>query len=152
MRLPAFLDNLLQRYGYIHRKTWLDIDPILVPLIINIASREGLTPNEAVNQLLSFAVGEQHYVDENLALWDTLTARERETAALICLGYKNQEIARLMHISPNTVKTHVKRVLHKFQVSSKAELQLLLVDWDFTGWDDPDPHLDTAKHYYPDAP
>ena len=151
MPVPPFVHNFLKRFGFIHRATWVDIDPNLVLLILNVASREGITPNEAVNQLLSFALGEQHYTDENLALWDTLTNREKETAALICLGYKNQEIAQLMSISINTVRTHVKRVLRKFDVGSKAEFQLRLATWDFTGWDETDPYLDTAKHYYPDV-
>ncbi|MCP4418016.1 MAG: helix-turn-helix transcriptional regulator, partial [Chloroflexi bacterium] len=89
------------------------------------------------------------FTDENLALWHTLTNREKETAAFTCLGYTNHEIAQKMVISPNTVKTHLRRVLQKFGVGSKSELQLVLASWDFSGWDKP--HMDTARHYYPDS-
>jgi DNA-binding CsgD family transcriptional regulator len=147
MRLSHFFEDFLKRFGYLHRQSWIDVDPDLVPLIVNIAVREGLTPNETVNQLLSFALGEQHMTDENLSLWETLTDREKETAAFACLGYTNHEIARKMTISPNTVKTHLRSVLGKFNVSSKTELQLLLAAWDFHAWDNPD--MDSARHYYP---
>lgn len=36
--------------------------------------------SDTVNQLLSFAVDEQYFIDENLDLWKTLTGREKETA------------------------------------------------------------------------
>ena len=150
MSKPQFLEEFLKRFGYLHRKSWIDVDPDLVPLIVNIAVREGLTPSETVNQLLSLALGEHHMTDENLGLWETLTDREKEAAALTCIGYTNHEIAHKMVISPNTVKTHLRSVLQKFNVNSKAELQLLLASWDFRAWDKPD--MDSALHFYPDKP
>ena len=148
MSTPQFLEDFLKRFGYLHRQSWIDVDPDLVPLIVNIAAREGLTPGETVNQLLSIALGEQHMIDENLALWESLTDREKEAAALTCIGYTNHEIAHKMVISPNTVKTHLRNVLQKFNVNSKAELQVLLANWDFHAWDKPD--MDSALHFYPD--
>jgi DNA-binding CsgD family transcriptional regulator len=136
------------RLGYIRPETSVEVDPTLIPLIESIANREGLTITDTVNQLLSFAVGEQHFIDENLSLWETLTDREKETAAFTCLGYTNHEIAHKMVISPNTVKTHLRNVLQKFDVSSKAELQVLLASWDFRAWDKPD--MDSALQFYPD--
>jgi DNA-binding CsgD family transcriptional regulator len=136
------------RLGYIHPDTSAEIDPSLIPLIESIADREGLSVTDTVNQLLSLAVGEQHIIDENLNLWETLTDREKETAAFTCLGYTNHEIAQKMVISPNTVKTHLRNVLQKFAVNSKAELQVLLASWDFRGWDKPD--MDSALHFYLD--
>lgn len=106
-----------------------------MPPLVHIAAREGLTQAEMVNQLLSYALSEHHLTDENLSLWQTLTDREKETAAFTCLGYTNQEIAQKMFISPNTVKTHLRRILRKFDVNSKTELQLLLAAWDFHAWD-----------------
>lgn len=132
------------RLGYIRPETSVEVDPTLIPLIESIANREGLTATDTVNQLLSFAVGEQHFIDENLSLWETLTDREKETAAFTCLGYTNHEIAHKMVISPNTVKTHLRNVLQKFDVNSKAELQVLLASWDFRTWDKPD--MDPALH------
>lgn len=148
MRLSHLLEDFFRTLGYIRPETFVEVDPNLLPLIKNIAHREGLTIPETLNQLLSFAVGEQHFVDENLALWELLTDREKETAAFTCLGYTNHEIAQKMTISPNTVKTHLRNVLQKFNINSKAELQLLLASWDFNTWDRPD--MDSALHFYPD--
>ena len=148
MNLSRPFDKFLMRLGYIRPETSVEVDPILIPLIESIANREGLTPTDTVNQLLSFAVGEQHFIDENLSLWETLTDREKEATAFTCLGYTNHEIAQKMVISPNTVKTHLRNVLQKFDVSSKAELQVLLASWDFRAWDKPD--MDSALHFYPD--
>lgn len=148
MNLPRPFDKFLMRLGYIHPDTSAEIDPSLIPLIESIADREGLSVTDTVNQLLSLAVGEQHIIDENLNLWETLTDREKETAAFTCLGYTNHEIAQKMVISPNTVKTHLRNTLQKFDVNSKAELQVLLASWDFRSWDKPD--MDSALHFYPD--
>jgi DNA-binding CsgD family transcriptional regulator len=147
MNLPRPFEDFFSRLGYVRPETVAEVDPTLIPLIESIANREGLTITDTVNQLLSFAVGEQHFIDENLSLWETLTDREKETAAFTCLGYTNHEIAHKMVISPNTVKTHLRNILQKFDVSSKAELQLQLASWDFTAWDKPD--MDSALHFYP---
>lgn len=148
MNLPQPFTHLFKRLGYIRPETFVEVDSDLTSLIQNIASREGLTVRDTVNQLLSFAVAEHHMADENLTLWHTLTDREKEATALTCLGYTNHEIARRMVISPNTVKTHLRNILQKFQISSKAELQLLLAKWEFHHWDRPD--MDSAHHFYPD--
>ena len=55
-------------------------------------------------------------------------------AALACLGHTNPEIGRLMVISPNTVKTHMRNLLEKVNVSSKAELREVFAGWDFEAW------------------
>ncbi|MBK8905938.1 MAG: helix-turn-helix domain-containing protein [Anaerolineaceae bacterium] len=148
MNLPRSITDFLKHLGYIRPDSFVEIDPTLIPLIENIADREGLTPAQTINQLLSFAVGEQHFVDENLTRWESLTDREKQAAALTCLGYTNQEIARKMGISPHTVKTHLRSVLQKFNVNSKAELQRLLASWDFRAWNRPD--MGSVLYFYPD--
>jgi DNA-binding CsgD family transcriptional regulator len=51
----------------------------------------------------------------------TLTAREREVLAMIGQGCPNKRIARALHISPETVKSHVKRIFLKLAVSTRTE-------------------------------
>jgi two-component system, NarL family, nitrate/nitrite response regulator NarL len=51
----------------------------------------------------------------------TLTAREREIMDLAKLGRSNKQIARLLSISPATVKNHVHNVLEKLQVNRRGE-------------------------------
>ena len=52
---------------------------------------------------------------------DTLTAREREVLATISQGFTNKRIARILEISPETVKSHVKNIFLKLTVSTRAE-------------------------------
>jgi LuxR family maltose regulon positive regulatory protein len=53
---------------------------------------------------------------------DTLTARERDVLAMISQGFTNKRIARILEISPETVKSHVKRILSKLAVSTRTEV------------------------------
>ncbi|QCP52099.1 response regulator transcription factor [Trinickia violacea] len=50
-----------------------------------------------------------------------LSAREKEVLDLITKGFKAQEIATLMNLSPYTVRTFVRRIYSKLKVTSKAE-------------------------------
>ena len=52
---------------------------------------------------------------------DTLTARERDVLAMISQGFANKRIARTLEISPETVKSHVKRIFSKLAVSTRTE-------------------------------
>lgn len=49
-----------------------------------------------------------------------LSEREMEVLTLIAGGLSNKEIAAQLHVSPNTVKTHVARVLEKLEVSRRT--------------------------------
>jgi LuxR family maltose regulon positive regulatory protein len=52
---------------------------------------------------------------------DTLTARERDVLAMIGQGLANKRIARTLEISPETVKSHLKRIFSKLAVSTRTE-------------------------------
>ncbi|MEQ9505049.1 MAG: LuxR C-terminal-related transcriptional regulator [Hyphomonas sp.] len=49
-----------------------------------------------------------------------LSEREMEVLTLIAGGLSNKEIAARLNVSPNTVKTHVARVLGKLEVSRRT--------------------------------
>lgn len=51
-----------------------------------------------------------------------LTKREREISLLICEGYSNADIAKLLFISEYTVKDHTKNIYRKTDVHSRYEL------------------------------
>lgn len=55
-----------------------------------------------------------------------LTAREADVAALVATGATNAEIARRLHLSLATVKTHLTRVYTKLGVRSRTQLALRL--------------------------
>jgi DNA-binding NarL/FixJ family response regulator len=58
---------------------------------------------------------------------DALTSREREVLAELAHGRSNREIARTLHVSEKTVKTHVSSVLAKLGVQDRTQAALVAV-------------------------
>jgi ATP/maltotriose-dependent transcriptional regulator MalT len=52
---------------------------------------------------------------------DTLTARERDVLGMIDQGFANKRIAQILEISPETVKSHAKRIFSKLAVSTRTQ-------------------------------
>lgn len=50
-----------------------------------------------------------------------LTPREQELLALLAKGYRYKEIADRMFVSIDTVRTHIRNIYEKLQVSSRTE-------------------------------
>ena len=117
------------------RSPFID-NPELLALLAQLAAEEGRGLEGLIEELLYDAIAERYTAVENFEPWQKLTPRERQAAALACLGYTNQEIADRMVISSNTVKTHLRQVLRKFNVNSKSQLREVLTGWDFQGWID----------------
>jgi DNA-binding CsgD family transcriptional regulator len=51
----------------------------------------------------------------------TLSAREREVLSLVADGLDGNEIARVLFVSHDTVRTHVTHVLEKLGANSRAQ-------------------------------
>ncbi|WP_436664123.1 response regulator [Alicyclobacillus acidoterrestris] len=58
---------------------------------------------------------------DNPSAADELTERELEVLQEMAWGLRNDEIARKLHISEGTVKTHVHRILQKFEVDDRTQ-------------------------------
>ncbi|MFI8480829.1 helix-turn-helix transcriptional regulator [Pseudomonas sp. NPDC078700] len=60
---------------------------------------------------------------------DVLTDREREIAHILLRGHSVKSSAKLLEISPQTVRMHRKNLYTKLGVNSQAELFALFIDW-----------------------
>ena len=65
---------------------------------------------------------QQKEIIDTVRSFDPLTQRELEVLQLVLDGKSNKVIAAELAISENTVKTHVKNILSKYNVSSRSEL------------------------------
>jgi DNA-binding CsgD family transcriptional regulator len=90
---------------------------------------------ELATDLLSEALLRRQEEERKLEYWRSLSPREQEVVALVCLNYTNRQIAERLVISPETVKSHVANMLRKFGLRRRADLRQYLDNWDFSTWD-----------------
>ena len=58
----------------------------------------------------------------------TLTRREKEIAALLARGLTNRQIALELSVSEHTAATHVRRILKKLNLQSRAQIGSWLIE------------------------
>jgi DNA-binding CsgD family transcriptional regulator len=58
----------------------------------------------------------------------SLSKRENEIATAICNGYKYEEIAKKLHISISTVKTHSSAIYRKLGINNNRELMQIFME------------------------
>lgn len=109
-------------------------DEELIATIKDVAKRERRTEEEIVAEFTKAGLNQFLTQNELDQRWASLSQREQQVVALICLGHRNYEIANILGIAPETVKTHLQRIFDKFQLRSSKELRLALRDWDFHDW------------------
>lgn len=64
--------------------------------------------------------------DEESLMVEVLTGREKEVLRELGKGYSNDEIAKQLYISQNTVKKHVSSILAKLNISQRAQAVFLV--------------------------
>ena len=101
------------------------------------ADREKRPLDELQAQALAAGLAHLDTSERLKQRWEKLSAREKEVTALTCLGYTNRQIASMIGISPETVKTYMQKLLVKFNLHSKYELRMKLEEWDFSEWGPP---------------
>jgi DNA-binding NarL/FixJ family response regulator len=104
-------------------------------LAVQIRAEQEQRPEvELVEELLSDILASRQMVDERILTWESLTGRQQEIVAMLCLNYSNPKIARHLGISVNAVKRHVQKVLERFGVHDRTGLRQQLAHWDFGAW------------------
>jgi DNA-binding CsgD family transcriptional regulator len=123
--------------GWFRRKssTGFNLDVDTLRSLKTIAERERRTPEDIANQILDDALRSQQVQEVQWRYWELLTPREQEVVALVCLNYTSRQIAAKLHISPETVKTHVEHALAKFNLPDRNALRVVLSGWNFSAWD-----------------
>lgn len=92
-----------------------DVD-VLLKAINVVRNGEVWIDNSTVKSLLNRSITKK--------VKETAKLTERETAIirLVREGYRNKEIAHLLSISEQTVKSHLNRIFRKMNVSARTEL------------------------------
>jgi DNA-binding CsgD family transcriptional regulator len=102
--------------------------------LTTLSRHDGRPEDELIHDLLAAGLT-QYYESEDLwRKWHSLSPREQDVAALVCLGFTNRETASRLNISPETVKSRLRNVLRKFNLHKRTDLRLLLANWDFSAW------------------
>src|SRR6266498_5635296 len=109
-------------------------DEQLITAIKDVARQQQRTEEEVVADFTKVGLNQFWTQNELKDRWSSLSRREQQVVALICLGYKYHEIAKILVIAPETVKKHLQSIFNKFNLRSSKELRLVLKNWDFQEW------------------
>ena len=86
-----------------------------------IAAGDALLAPAVTRRLIGlFVTGAHARVRRHDARLDALTEREREVLGLLAQGMSNAEISAALHVSGNTTKTHVARILAKLALRDRV--------------------------------
>jgi len=109
-------------------------DEELIAAIKDVARQQSRAEEEIIADFIKVGLNQFLTQNEMEERWSSLSHREQQVVALICLGYRNHEIAKTLVIAPETVKTHLQRIFDKFHLRSSKELRLALKNWEFRDW------------------
>ena len=109
-------------------------DEELIAVIKDVARQQSRAEEEVVADFTKVGLNQFITQKELQERWSSLSDREQQVVALICLGSRNYEIAQTLGIAPETVKTHLQHIFDKFHLRGSRELRVALKDWDFREW------------------
>lgn len=120
-------------------------DEELVQFVHYLARQEKRPVEDVTAGLIAIALDRRLQAQQIMRIWNTLTPREQQVAALICLKYNSRAIAIRLGIAPETVRTHLRNLLSKFHLNTKIGLRLSMrvsSGWDLAAWEAAnfDPH------------
>ena len=132
--LPRRLRQLLEnKKGNDESRIFLQ-DEEIITMVRNAAKQQGRSEAEIITDFTKAGWDQLQQATEMEERWDSLSRREQQVVALICLGHRNYQIAEILVIAPETVKTHLQNIFTKFNLRSSKELRLVLKDWNFADW------------------
>jgi DNA-binding CsgD family transcriptional regulator len=129
--------------GQSHNPTLLALCVVCVTLILLPPLHTRLTTllknHVYLTTITEMPVQEQTRLICEFSITEKLTEREGEIAALLIKGKTYRMIASELHVSENTVKTHVKNIYSKAGVQSRTELMNLFLDIRIPSMESEDP-------------
>jgi DNA-binding CsgD family transcriptional regulator len=111
-----------------------DLNADLVESVYLLASQEGRSPQQLAGELLAAGLEQRQRDNALWQLWLSLTPREQQVTALVCQGYTYRQVGLQLMISPETVKSHARNILRKFDMHRMDEVRQMLGEWDFSAW------------------
>ena len=131
--LPPFLRQFLRKRQKEQKQRVFLRDEQVVVKLKEMAVDQRCGEQEVYDDIIQAGMKVLRAKDRYASTWDSLSHREQQVTALTCLGYKSYEMADMLGISYETVRTHSKHIYGKFGLNRK-ELLLALKDWDFQEW------------------
>ena len=128
------LDYLLQKLGLRRHRKSMRFEATIMHNIRELSLQQNRPFEDVTADLLALGLEQQKIREETAQTWETLTPREKDVAALACLGFTNQQIAQYLTLAPDTVKAHMSNVFRKFKVHGRKQLAQVLKGWDFSAW------------------
>ena len=132
--LPRRLRQLLEMIKGADKSRIFLQDQEIITVVRKVAQQRGRSEQEIIADLTKAGWDQLQQEVEMDERWNSLSHREQQVVALICLGHRNHQIAEILVIAPETVKTHLQNIFAKFNLRSSKELRLALRDWDFAEW------------------
>ncbi|MFC6020719.1 response regulator [Plantactinospora solaniradicis] len=97
----------------------------LLAAVRTVASGDAVTAPTITARLIAHYVSSAPPTPARRELLAPLTVRERHVLTLITWGLSNTEIARKLHLTPGTVRTHINRIFGKLQLRDRAQAIIL---------------------------
>lgn len=130
--LGGLIGNAISTSGQSHNPTLLALGVVCVTLVLLPPLHKRLTTllknHVFLTTITEMPAQEQTRLICEFSITEKLTERESQIAALLIKGKTYRMIAGELHVSENTVKTHVKNIYSKAGVQSRTELMNLLLD------------------------
>lgn len=93
----------------------------LVDVIRRTSRGETWLPPAETGRIMALLLGDQERRREDDELLDALTPREREVLSCLAEGAGRREVAERLHLSANTVRTHLQNLMAKLGVHTTLE-------------------------------
>lgn len=107
-------------FGFVMKDATLDE---LVNTIRSVAGGARVLPTQMTDTLFS-QIARDAVASRGMEANDDvrMTPREREVIDLIAEGFSNKKIAARLHISPHTVKSHVRNIMDKLALHTRLQI------------------------------